>query len=94
MQIRVETDQLIDISNRLHQYRDEFNTLVQAMNDQINIIPDVWAGHAADSFVDQWEGLKPTFVQVEELIDTIGIQTAEVVAAMEELDTNIAGVFK
>ena len=93
MQIRVETEQLSEISAKLHQERDQFAECVQRMAALIGQIPDVWAGASAESFVAQFEGLQPTFLQVEDLIDTIGVQAAEVVAAVSDLDASIAGVF-
>lgn len=91
MQIRIEPEQLAEISSGLKERGEEFRSLVEQMKILIGKIPEAWAGQSAEAYVGQFEELQPGFNQVEELIQTIGIQIDQVVAAAQELDAEIAG---
>ena len=95
MQIGINTELLGEIHAKLQAYKEDFAALVGNIGAQIDTIPEAWDGDAAVAYSEQWYDLKNnTLNEVEELLDTIGIQVSEVIAAMEEMDQSIAGVLR
>ena len=95
MKIGVNTELLSEIYANLQSYKEDFTTLVGSIGTEIGTIPDAWDGDAAVAYGEQWDDLKNnTLNEVENLLDTIGIQVGEVIAAMEEMDDSIAGVLR
>lgn len=91
MQIGVNTEQLSLIYSKLQAYKEDFGTLVTDIGTQIDSVPEVWDGEAAVEYQNQWESLKTTTLNdVENLLDTIGVQVGEVIDAMDTLDSSIA----
>lgn len=91
MQIRVEPDQLQELSTGLQTQKEAFNDTVAQMQNLVNQIPDAWAGAAAEAYQTQFNDLKPTFDSVSELIDTISVQITQVIEEVQALDSAIAG---
>ena len=94
MQIRVEPEQLEEISTQLKGEGDKFEECINAMDGLIKRIPEAWAGQAAEAFQGQFEELKPSFQQVRELIEDIGVQINEVIQAVQNMDEEIASKMK
>lgn len=92
MQIGINTELLAELQQKLQGHRSDFESLVANIGTDIDTLPEAWEGDAADAYVEQWYELRNnTLNQVEELLDTIGIQVGEVLEAMEDLDGTIAG---
>jgi len=94
MQIRLEPEQLQELSTQLRGEGDKFEDCIAAMDALINRIPDAWAGQAAEAFQEQFSSLKPGFEQVRTLIDDIGTQIADILRTVQELDDDIASKLK
>ena len=94
MQIRVEPEQLEEISVSLKGEGDKFEECISAMDGLIKKIPEAWAGQSAEAFQGQFDELRPSFQQVRELIEDIGIQINEVIKVVQEMDEEIASKMK
>ncbi|MDR1795588.1 MAG: WXG100 family type VII secretion target [Erysipelotrichaceae bacterium] len=93
MRIRIEPTALASISSGLKVKGESFAALTSEMSSLISSLPQYWEGRAATAYLNQFEELKPGFVKVQQLIETISTQISQVIAAAEELDSQIAAKF-
>jgi len=91
MKIGIQTENLEASYAKLQAYKEDFSTLVTDIGTEIESLSDNWDGDALDAYQEQWYSLKTnTLSEVENLLNTIGVQVGEVVDAMESMDTSIA----
>ncbi|MCL2611287.1 MAG: WXG100 family type VII secretion target [Defluviitaleaceae bacterium] len=93
-QIRITPDEMRARSGEVHRQRDTFEGVISSMGSIISQLQTEWEGEASRSFYDQFERLRPSFQQMKELLDTLGIQLKQTGDALEQLDSDIAGQFR
>lgn len=93
-QIRLNAEGLSQASASLRSQGNNLESLIAQMQNVINSLPDSWEGAAANAYVEQFAGLKPSLDKTRELVETIARQIEQTLAAAQELDSNIAGQFK
>ena len=89
-QIRITPDQ---IRMRAAELRKEGQNLEDVINNIQGLIYNLqveWEGEASKKFADQFDSLKPSFLEVRSLIDEIGGQCDTTADAHENLDQEIA----
>lgn len=92
--IRLNEEGLTRASADLRNKAEEFNQWIKLTQDIINSLPDSWEGAAAESFIQQFAELKPSFDKGVELTQTIAQQIDQTLQAAQELDLNIAGQYR
>lgn len=92
-QIRITPEEMDRKGDAFFKERDNFNDVVENMNNLIIQLQSEWEGAASESFASQFEALKPSFQAVYELIDDIGNQCKATALAVQELDNEIASKF-
>jgi WXG100 family type VII secretion target len=93
-QIRITPDEMRARSGEVHRQRDVFKDVINTMGNIINQLQSEWEGEASRSFDEQFNRLRPSFNQMEELLDSLGIQLRQTGDALEQLDSDIAGQFR
>jgi WXG100 family type VII secretion target len=71
----------------------ELGDLIARITNRVNGLESDWQGQAAQSFVQQWADLKPSFNKAQEVLNQIGVQLDQAAAAFEEFDIEMAGKF-
>ena len=72
---------------------ENFQQVIDKMQNLINVLQDEWEGQASQQFAAQFDSLKPSFLDMKQLIDDIGAQLDGTANAIEQLDQNIAQKF-
>jgi len=91
VKIGIQTENLEASYAKLQAYKEDFSTLVTDIGTEVDNLADSWDGDALDAYQEQFYLIKNTTLsEVEDLLNTIGVQVGEVVDAMESMDTSIA----
>ena len=72
---------------------ENFQQVIDKMQNLINVLQDEWEGQASQQFSSQFDALRPSFLEMKQLIDDIGAQLDGTANAVEQLDQNIAQKF-
>jgi WXG100 family type VII secretion target len=89
--IRVTPAELVDMSKRYSNEGGELGLLIGRLDSMIGQLQGMWEGEASNAFRDQYEELKPSFVQMQNLVEDISRQLDKTAIALQEADANIAG---
>ncbi len=89
--IRVTPAELVDMSKRYSNEGGELGLLIGRLDSMIGQLQAMWEGEASNAFRDQYEELKPSFVQMQNLVEDISRQLDKTAHALQEADANIAG---
>ena len=92
-QIRITPDQMRTRASEFRTEGQNFEDVITKMQNLINTLQEEWEGEASRKFADQFEALKPSFIEVRNLIDDIGGQSDATAEALESLDQEIASKF-
>lgn len=92
-QIRITPEQMLSRSAEYHTEAQNIEQVINRMTNLISALQTEWEGAASDSFANQFEQLKPSFINMQELVETISRQLKETGNAMEEMDSQIASKF-
>lgn len=90
-QIRLTPEQMRGRAGDFRNARADYEAMVQSMNRLIETLQTEWEGQASQKFVEQFEGLKPSFDSMRQLIEDIAGQLDATANAVEQLDMDIAG---
>lgn len=93
-QIRITPDQMRTRAGEFQREGENFQQTINQMQNLIGALQDEWEGQSSQQFAAQFDGLKPTFVKVRELIDDIAGQLNGTATSIEQLDQEIAGKFR
>jgi WXG100 family type VII secretion target len=89
--IRVTPGELVDMSKRYNNEGGELGLLIGRLDGMIGQLTTMWEGEASEAFKDQYDQLKPSFVDMQNLIEDISRQLEKTAHALQEADANIAG---
>ena len=92
-QIRTSPEQMRARAGEFRTEGQNFQQVIDKMQNLINVLQDEWEGQASQQFAGQFEALKPSFNEMKQLIDDIGAQLDGTANAIEQLDQNIAQKF-
>ena len=92
-QIRISPEQMRSRSTEVRNEGENFQQVIDKMQNLINALRDEWEGQASEQFAIQFDTLKPSFIQMKQLIDDIGSQLDGTANAIERLDLDIAQKF-
>lgn len=93
-QIRITPDQMRGRAGEFRTEGNNFEEVINKMQNLINVLQDEWEGEASSQFAQQFEALKPSFNEVRQLIEDIGGQLDATANAVEQLDQDIAKKFQ
>lgn len=85
-----------DMRSRAGEYRteaDNIESVIAKMDNLISTLQEEWEGAASTSFADQYQQIRPSFVDGKELVTTVAGQLDSTANALEELDQNISSKF-
>ncbi len=77
-------------ANEIKGDSDDLGMLIERITNRINALESDWNGAAAQSFVNQWESFKKSFVDAQDLLNQIGQQLDDAASAYENFDAEMA----
>ncbi|MFA5658876.1 MAG: WXG100 family type VII secretion target [Oscillospiraceae bacterium] len=92
-QIRISPEQMRSRAGEVRVEGENFQQVIDKMQNLINVLQDEWEGQASQQFASQFDALRPSFLEMKQLIDDIGAQLDGTANAIEQLDQNIAQKF-
>ncbi|ANC75675.1 WXG100 family type VII secretion target [Fictibacillus phosphorivorans] len=88
--IRVTPAELVDMSGRYSNESSQVGEQVSRLNSMISQLEGMWEGEASKAFSQQYEALKPSFLQMQQLLEDISAQLNNTSRALEDADNQIA----
>ncbi|MGL4588650.1 MAG: WXG100 family type VII secretion target [Mycoplasmatales bacterium] len=92
-QIRLSGEEMRGRAAEYRSHSEDLKSQINAISQMMSALQDEWHGQASKSFNDQFESLKPSFVQMSDLLATLGQQLDQAAQIMEETDQKIASQF-
>ncbi|UJW59210.1 WXG100 family type VII secretion target [Salipaludibacillus agaradhaerens] len=89
-QIRVTPEELEAIAQRYSAESGNVNGIVNNLDGLIGQLTDIWEGASSKAFAAQYDELKPSFIQMVELLEKISAQLVSTSNALQEADADIA----
>jgi len=89
-QIRMSPGQMRDRSNQYKNEAEEINTVIGKLTSLINQLQTEWEGSASVSFANQYEQLKPSFINMKDLVLQIADQLQKTATIYEHNDNELA----
>ena len=93
-QIRMTPEQMRQRANEVRVQGENFQDVINRMQQKINELQTEWEGQASRAFAEQFDRLKPAFNDMRRLIDDIGGQLDATANSVEQLDQDIANRFR
>ncbi|MGX2958099.1 WXG100 family type VII secretion target [Peribacillus sp. JNUCC 23] len=88
--IRVTPAELDSMSNRYTSESNQVGDQITRLNTMIGELESVWEGEASRAFSEQYDALKPSFVQMQNLLEDISRQLKGTARALADADNQIA----
>ena len=88
--IKMDPAEMTAKASQLDAKGDEFNTVVTEMEKLVNQLCSAWDGAASDAYATQFQGLKPGFKDVEQLIQDLAQQIRDISKIISDADEDIA----
>ena len=89
--IRVTPAELESMSSRYSKESRETEEQITRLNQMIQELQGVWEGESSKAFAEQYELLRPSFVEMQNLLADIATQLSAAGRALEDADRQIAG---
>ena len=88
--IRVTPEELVGMSNRYNGESSQVADQITRLDSMIRELEGAWEGEASRAFGEQYQSLRPSFVQMQQLLDDISVQLSKTARALEDADNQIA----
>lgn len=88
--IRVTPAELVVMSTRYNGESGQVGEQITRLDSMISQLQGMWEGEASRAFAEQYETLKPSFIQMQQLLEDISSQLNSTARALEEADQQIA----
>ncbi|KOP70430.1 MULTISPECIES: WXG100 family type VII secretion target [Bacillaceae] len=88
--IRVTPAELRDMAGRYNNESGQVQELVSRLDTMKSQLQDMWEGASSEAFAAQYEELKPSFVEMSNLLTKIAKQLDDSANVLEDTDNQIA----
>ena len=92
-QFRMTPDMMRTRAGEVNNQGQEYENVINRMQNIINELQTEWEGKASRSFYDQFEALKPSFNKMRELFVDLSTQLNQTADAVQQMDEHIANQF-
>ena len=93
-QIRMTPDTMRVRAGEVRTQGQNFQDVITRMGGIINELQTEWEGQASRAFADQFHRLQPAFNEMRQLIDNIAMQLDQTANAVQQMDQDIANMFR
>lgn len=92
-QIRISPERMLERSREYQTEADNIQQVIEKMTSLIGELQTEWEGAASTSFANQFNELKPSFINMHDLVETISRQLSQTGQAMQQMDEDISRRF-
>lgn len=89
--IRVTPAELVSMANRYSSESSQVGEQISRLDTMIRELEGMWEGESSRAFSEQYQSLRPSFVQMQQLLEDISVQLNNTARALEDADNQIAG---
>ncbi|PLR82274.1 WXG100 family type VII secretion target [Bacillus canaveralius] len=88
--IRVTPAELESMAGRYSSESNQVGEQITRLNGMIKELEGAWEGEASRAFSDQYEALRPSIIQMQQLLEDISVQLRNTGKALADADSQIA----
>ncbi|CAN7152457.1 MULTISPECIES: WXG100 family type VII secretion target [Bacillaceae] len=88
--IRVTPAELISMSNRYTSESSQVGEQISRLDNMISELEGMWEGESSRAFGEQYQTLRPSFLQMQQLLEDISMQLTSTAKSLEDADAQIA----
>lgn len=88
--IRVTPAELEAMSARYNNESAQVDEQINRLNGMIEELQGMWEGESSKAFADQYEALKPSFIDMSRLLQDVSTQLSKTAHALADADRQIA----
>ena len=88
-QLRIPPEQMRQRAASFTEHAVNLNQIIDSMDKLLKALQEEWEGDASTAFADQYNELRPKFVQTKDLIEQIGKTLSGVAKSAEQFDTDM-----
>ncbi|MGF2617794.1 WXG100 family type VII secretion target [Rossellomorea vietnamensis] len=88
--IRVTPAELISMSNRYTSESSQVGEQISRLDNMISELEGMWEGESSRAFAEQYQTLRPSFLQMQQLLEDISMQLNSTAKSLEDADAQIA----
>ncbi|MCR6112277.1 WXG100 family type VII secretion target [Bacillus sp. A301a_S52] len=93
-QIRVTPEELNTIAAQYLVEGGNVNGVITNLDGLMDQLRTIWEGASSEAFSEQYEALKPSFLEMVELLEKINRQLKSTASSLEQADADIAAQIK
>ncbi|KLV26713.1 WXG100 family type VII secretion target [Niallia circulans] len=88
--IRVTPEELVGMANRYSSEGSQVGDQISRLDNMIQELESMWEGQSSRAFSEQYQSLRPSFVDMQQLLEEISSQLNSTAKALEDADAQIA----
>lgn len=88
--IRVTPAELETVASRYHREAEEVGAQVGRLDVMLNDLKSMWEGASSNAFAGQYDELRPSFLEMQNLLTEVGTQLSRAGQALQDADQQIA----
>ncbi|MBM7542012.1 MULTISPECIES: WXG100 family type VII secretion target [Amphibacillus] len=88
--IRVTPEELVSMSNRYSSESSQVGEQITRLDNMIQELETMWEGQASRAFSEQYQSLRPSFTEMQQLLEDISLQLNSSAKALEDADQQVA----
>ncbi|MCA1061064.1 WXG100 family type VII secretion target [Rossellomorea aquimaris] len=88
--IRVTPAELISMANRYTSESGQVGEQISRLDNMISELEGMWEGESSRAFAEQYQTLRPSFLQMQQLLEDISMQLTSTSKSLEDADAQIA----
>jgi len=89
--LRIDFDGIATSKSEIDTQKANFEDLYGSMKTTVNNLPEYWEGETAQSYVQQFEDLAPSFNAIIELMEALSTQLNNISQNFSSADSTMAG---
>ncbi|AYV69411.1 MULTISPECIES: WXG100 family type VII secretion target [Niallia] len=88
--IRVTPEELVGMADRYSSEGSQVGDQISRLDNMIQELETMWEGQSSRAFSEQYQSLRPSFVDMQQLLEEISSQLKSTAKALEDADAQIA----
>lgn len=89
--LRIDFEGIASSKAEIDGQKADFESLYSSMKTTVNNLPEYWEGETAQSYVQQFEDLAPSFNAIIELMEGLSTQLNNISQNFSSADSGMAG---
>ncbi|KGX91109.1 hypothetical protein N781_05280 [Pontibacillus halophilus JSM 076056 = DSM 19796] len=88
--IRLTPEELVSMSGRYSNEAGQVGEQISRLDSMIQELEGIWEGESSRAFGEQYQSLRPSVIQIQQLLEDVAAQLTNTARALEDADTQVA----